>query len=600
MAVESAQNDACGAQGTSRLAYFADLLSTDASRRLDGSRRAELGQFFTPPTVARFMASMFRPVGRKTRVLDAGAGVGSLTAALVDELLGRQLRPEAISVSAYENDPALLPCLEEVVQACDIECRRCGLGFSGEIFSKDFVEAGVAALKGSLLGPAVGGSDLAILNPPYAKLSRSSEARRMLRSVGIEAPNLYAAFVALAVELLTEGGELVAITPRSFCNGPYFGPFRKALLAKAPIRRLHVYEARNRVFGGDGILQENVIFHVVKGLPAPERVTISSSGGANDETMTHFEKPYKNLVEPSDPDAFIRITTGEPERRTSARMDALPCSLTDLGLTVSTGRVVDFRAKDYLKAEPEERTVPLLYPKNLKDGRVVWPEKKGKKPSALLHAEGSERLLVPRGFYVIVKRFSAKEEKRRVVAALCHPALLPEGPYGFENHLNYYHENGAGITSPELACGLTAFLNSTTVDAYFRQFSGHTQVNAADLRKLRYPSREHLLALGTAMSERGAQTTSIDEYLEQEVFGVEGETTGPDPVKVKNRVEEAIGVLRDLGLPRAQQNERSALTLLTLLGLGPQTPWSEATDPLHGVNELMDLFAERYGRRYAP
>ena len=54
---------------------------------------------------------------------------------------------------------------------------------------------------------------------------------------------------------------------------------------------------------------------------------------------------------------------------------------------------------------------------------------------------------------------------------------------GFENHLNYFHENGEGLPL-DLAKGLAAFLNSDAVDQYFRIFSGHTQVNATDLRNL--------------------------------------------------------------------------------------------------------------------
>ena len=48
----------------------------------------------------------------------------------------------------------------------------------------------------------------------------------------------------------------------------------------------------------------------------------------------------------------------------------------------------------------------------------------------------------------------------------------------------------------DFAKGLWAYLNSNIVDQYFRQFNGHTQVNAADLRMLRYPSRKQLVAMG--------------------------------------------------------------------------------------------------------
>jgi hypothetical protein len=73
-----------------------------------------------------------------------------------------------------------------------------------------------------------------------------------------------------------------------------------------------------------------------------------------------------------------------------------------------------------------------------------------------------------------------------------------------------------------------------------------------------------------------------------------------DPVRAKRRLQEAISVLKDLGLPREQQNERSALTLLALLDVKPSTPWRAASDPLRGITEMMGFFAEHYGKTYAP
>lgn len=66
------------------------------------------------------------------------------------------------------------------------------------------------------------------------------------------------------------------------------------------------------------------------------------------------------------------------------------------------------------------------------------------------------------------------------------------------------------------------------------------------------------------------------------------------------KIDEALQVLRDLGLPSAQHNERSALTLLSLLDLKPTSRWRDASAPLRGITPMMDYFAEHYGKRYAP
>jgi len=68
----------------------------------------------------------------------------------------------------------------------------------------------------------------------------------------------------------------------------------------------------------------------------------------------------------------------------------------------------------------------------------------------------------------------------------------------------------------------------------------------------------------------------------------------------RRRIDEATAVLAALGLPPRQCGERSALTLLALLGLKPEIPWSRATAPLCGITPMMDYFSRHYGKTYAP
>ena len=96
--------DVAGAGG---LAERVDLYRVDACCKLDSEQRSKMGQFFTPPPVARFMASLFGDAAGEVRLLDAGAGVGTLTAAFVEEGCRRDVRPRSVSVVAYELEPLL-------------------------------------------------------------------------------------------------------------------------------------------------------------------------------------------------------------------------------------------------------------------------------------------------------------------------------------------------------------------------------------------------------------------------------------------------------------------------------------------------------------
>jgi adenine-specific DNA-methyltransferase len=435
-----------------------------------------------------------------------------------------------------------------------------------------------------------------ILNPPYKKINASSRTRKLLRRLGIETSNWYSAFLWLSFRLLEPGGELISITPRSFCNGPYFKPFRLAFLREMAISHLHLFDSRTAAFGDSDVLQESVIMRAVKRRGPNGKVRISSSIGPGDPDITLRSLEPAAVVSPTDPDRVVHLVPDELGALLAERMRSFKTNLTDLELQVSTGRVVDFRAREFLANGPGAGRVPLVYPTHCGFGKVDWP-KGGRKPDYFVRSQDSEDLLVPAGNYVLVKRFSAKEERRRIVAATCSPGALPGDAYAFENHVNYYHSRGRGM-DVRLARGLAAYLNSTLVDWHFRQFSGHTQVNAADLRSLPYPSREWLLTLAARVGDRDVSQDELDNLVAEALPPMsKGEI---DPVRAKKRVDEALRVLAELGMPKDQCNERSALTLLALLDLKPRTPWSRVKAPLRGITPMMEFFAAHYGKRYAP
>lgn len=70
--------------------------------------------------------------------------------------------------------------------------------------------------------------------------------------------------------------------------------------------------------------------------------------------------------------------------------------------------------------------------------------------------------------------------------------------------------------------------------------------------------------------------------------------------KKHDHIESALQILTSLGLPRAQQNERSALCLLALLDLTPNKKWAEAANPLIGITPIMDWARKHYNKDYAP
>jgi adenine-specific DNA-methyltransferase len=479
------------------------------SKSTEAERKSQFGQFLTPERTAAFMAGLFPDGTGNCRLLDAGAGIGSLSAAFLDKWRSGGFHFQCVEMDAFELDHALIPHLSHTLERYKYKD-----DFSVNIYGEDFIHVAVDSLSRDLFSFKVLESYThAILNPPYKKINSNSAYRLTLRRIGIETVNLYSAFVALAVALAAPGGQIVAIIPRSFCNGPYYRPFRDFILERAAIRHLHLFESRNKAFKDDDVLQENIIIRLERGSQqGPVTVSVSTDDTFSD-LITH-EHPFERIVFPDDPERFIHVPTS-PEKNALELFPSIRYTLADLGINVSTGPVVDFRLKPHLRDMPEPCTVPLLYPGHFSSRGTTWPIEGMKKPNAIMRNADTEKWLFPIGFYCVVRRFSSKEEQRRVIAGVVEPrAFVHMSMLGFENHLNVFHENKHGL--PEaMARGLALFLNSTAVDENFRRFSGHTQVNATDLKLMKYPSRDALVRLGEWAMQRGELSqTMIDAKLE--------------------------------------------------------------------------------------
>lgn len=579
---------------TTFLTDSTDVARIHFSSRLNLEQRSELGQFLTPATIARFMAGQFsNPIGHIS-LLDPGAGVGSLTTAFVERLLTSSDKIESCFITAYEVETSFLSSLKQRLTECCVALNNKGIKADYCLHEKSFIEAAVE-VNLPFFPESITHFTHTILNPPYKKINSQSVDSKILSSLGVKTGNLYSAFVWLAMLQLAEDGEMVAITPRSFCNGMYFRSFRKVFLEKMGLEKIHIFESRSATFLDDKILQENIVFHSTKTRNKSNLVEITShSGNVLNEFSEIRVAPYSKVVEIGDAEQFIHIITNSLEDSLRVQMSKLPCFLDDLGLDVSTGPVVDFRLKSALKSCLDGKSIPLIYPESMKAGKILFPPKSPRKAVAIEQNQDTQKWLIQRGWYVLTKRFSAKEEKRRVVAAVCPP--MDESLLGIENHLNYYHAKGDGM-NPDLARGLTAFLNSTLFDSYFRQFSGHTQINATDLRRIKYPRKNDLISLGSKVDYPISSQEELDKLVHK-TLSIMNEAT--NAIQASKRIEEALTILKDISAPREQQNERSALCLLALANVRPETPWNQAKAPRCGISEMMDWFRDHYGKQYAP
>jgi adenine-specific DNA-methyltransferase len=456
-------------------------------------------QYFTPPELASFMAKLVagdRSAGRIVRLLDPGAGIGTLGLALARELL-EQRAVDRVELYCIEPEPRARHELEQALVAAR---NQLGRRFEATSLAHDFLEFAESRFG---LPPI----DLAIANPPYFKLS-PKDVR------GGDAPNIYARFMAIAATLLRDGGRLCFVVPRSYASGSYFRRFRQRFHESMQLEQVHVFESRRAAFERDAVLQENVVVSYAKRpAQAGDRVAISVSHGLADlHERRRFEVERTDIVS-TDADAVVSLPSSPSQLQLARRIQALPHTLATLGLQVSTGPIVPFRATQLLAdADCPQPTVPLLWLQHVRRGRVSWPLGSGFRKPERVHARAG-KLLVPTANYVVLRRFSAKEEARRLTAAPLLARDCTTTHLGLENHLNYICRPGAGLVVEE-ARGLAALLNSQVLDEYIRVVSGNTQVSATELRALPLPGRSFIVRLGRVADDEAKVERSLARLLD--------------------------------------------------------------------------------------
>lgn len=458
--------------------------------------RKRYGQFFTSLTTARFMASLFTlPVKRDLQVLDAGSGSGMLSVALLERMDKELEGMVHVHLTCYENDTQILPLLKENLN--DLK-KELNLQFDFEIRTDDYLLSQSDAFNGSLFKGRsdAGRYDMIIGNPPYLKIPRDAPEAIAMHQVCYGAPNLYFLFASMGIFNLCDKGQMVYIMPRSWTSGAYFKRFREFLLDQVKIEHIHLFNSRNRVFNKENVLQETMIVKFRKTKIIPDKVFITTTHTDQDfEKQTHFPVSYTNLV--SGKSRYVYLITNTKEAEVVDKLNVFPYTLPNLGLRMKTGLVVDFRARNLLRDFQEKGVVPLIYSRHISGGRVQFPVGNG--PEFLVM---DKRAFLQRNKnYLFVKRFTSKEEHRRLQCGIYLGSDLPEYEWiSTQNKVNFIDGNH-NLTDAE-TYGLFVLFNSRWYDLYYRVLNGSTQVNATEMNQIPVPSLPDIRRMGLRLLKK--------------------------------------------------------------------------------------------------
>ena len=472
--------------------------------------RAQLGAYYTPPTLCKRLLDMAANAGvdwRSARVLDPACGGGAFLSPVARRM----------AESLKDCDASfILDHIQQYLQGFELDSFAAwmSLVYLDASLSELYHNAGkrlqsVVRVCDSLeQSPGNQGFDLVIGNPPYGRVTLSPALRKKFSRSLFGHANLYGIFTDLALRYTRTGGVIAYVTPTSFLAGEYFKALRGLLGRETPPRSIDFIGQRKGVFSG--VLQETLLAAYQRGADAGTGKVHFISPRANGSITIKDAGPFNLPTEPEQPWLMPRT---EKQSRLLRHVKDLPYRLADYGYAVSTGPLVWNRHKPSLKMEPGKGRYPLIWAESVRPEGVFEFRAVKRNHKPYFEPKPKENWVVTDFPCVLLQRTTAKEQFRRLIAAeLPGEFIEKHGAVVVENHLNMIKPSNG---TPEVSLAVLAvLLNSEVVDQVFRCINGSVAVSAYELEALPLPPPEEMAEI-EHLVQRHAKRETLEQAVER-------------------------------------------------------------------------------------
>lgn len=463
-------------------------------REKSKSDNIRLGRLFTKKDTARLMADTVLLDKTKTAytVLDAGAGTGILSAAVIERICKECPSVKQIFLTCYENNEDFADMLEDNLERIRKKCRH---DYDVKLFVSVYRENYLTDSKNhytvTFFDTIPDKYDIVITNPPADLAEKYSDDAEGVGGISQLKLSKAYLFFKNAKDSVEEGGQLVIMLPTAYSSASALAPLRKEISETLSLLRVHLFIGKQKNENRAVPLKKSFVATYVKG-ERPETVTVSTSHDSGKSVTELGSFPYGFIVD--ELTGALTLPKSAEDTKIVKYISSFPETLESLGLKMSTGLIVDSKCEGLLFTEPNEGTVPLIRTQSLKGGQTKFPQPIKKQYLAPVNPS----LIQRNKNMILIKRVPAKSDERLVNSAVYLAAELPQYKYiSTHNKLNFIDTKDKNSEMPaRLVFGLFALLNSTVYDRYISIVSKSRQINSKEMRTLPLPPRNVIENIG--------------------------------------------------------------------------------------------------------
>lgn len=488
------------------LTYSLGAIYTSA---LPASYRATHGVFYTPPEIVEHLLQMAEHAGvdwSTARVLDPACGGGAFLVAVAKRMIAALRGTE--SAIALQNIGARLRGFEADLFGVWLAQVMLRIAILESTSASSRAMPAIVEGRDSLVlrEDEFEQFDLVLGNPPFGRISLDPGRRDAYARSLYGHANQYGLFTDAALRWAKCGGVIAYVTPTSMVSGLYFKALRRLLAAEAPPHRIDFVTDRGGVFAN--VLQETM-------LATYRRGGIARGGCIGVMSLSDQQVNWRRtgtISLPARPEVPWILPRSAEQGALARRLLNMGHRLSHYGYEVSTGPLVWNRHKAQFRSLPDDRCHPVIWAEAVtSDGRFSWrSEKRNHAPWFAVKRPKDDWLIVNRSC-VLVQRTTAKEQTRRLIAAVLPPTFVRQhGAVVVENHLNMVRAISSKPKVPPTV--IAALLNSAALDMAFRCINGSVAVSAFELEELPLPSPSVLARL-TKLVASNASMAKIEAVI---------------------------------------------------------------------------------------